>query len=385
VVLEIFTLGRFEVRRGSEVISKLDQRSSKRWRLFQLLLTHRGNSISTEELIRHLGLDESVNPPEALKSLVFYLRKDLKGKGNNDYKYILCGQGTYFFNLNARYKLDCEDFEKLCAKGKELVLTNPPEAIKNYQEALNLYRGNYLADQSSALWVVPARNYYRELYLRATMQLILLLREARLFEQAWDVAEKALRVVPLEETIRKSSIESLLDAGKPGLAWVQFEEAVSLYKAHRLGLPPGLLELGKKLTDKNEKNDSPDKLLIELQERRLKSGVFKCDLQTFTALCELERSRSERGNYPVYLVHLMINAQNLIHHQKPVNQILHDLLEKNLRKGDVLCKWDAEHFLLLLVNVDEIMSSQIINRIKERFEKYCGIDSIQLKSSLQKI
>ncbi len=141
--LQVFSLGRFEVRRGGQPISQEEQRLNKRWRLFQILITYKGQALSSEQMYKYFSLEESVNPSEALKSLVFYLRRSLekdKGKIKNGEQYIICSQGRYLFNEKSHYWLDAEVFENLCKKGRQVAEESAAVAIDMHLEALSLYR-----------------------------------------------------------------------------------------------------------------------------------------------------------------------------------------------------------------------------------------------------
>ena len=189
-ILRIFCLGRFEVKRGGQLISREDQRLNKRWRLFQILITYKGRTLSSEQMYKYLSLEESVNPSEALKSLVFYLRRSLEKKNDkikNEEQYIICSQGRYLFNEKCNYWLDVEVFENLCKKGRQVAEESPAEAIDLYLQALSLYRGDYLGDVPHAYWAIPARNHYRELYLRAALEANELLRKKSRYEEAWEL------------------------------------------------------------------------------------------------------------------------------------------------------------------------------------------------------
>ncbi len=366
--LQVFSLGRFEVKRGGQAISREDQRLNKRWRLFQVLITYKGQALSSEQMYKYLSLEESVNPSEALKSLVFYLRRSLgkdKTKVKNGEQYINCSQGRYLFNEKSHYWLDAEVFETLCKKGRQVAEESTEIAIDIYLEALSLYRGNYLGDVPHAYWAIPARNHYRELYLRAMLEANELLRKEARYQEAWELCEKGLRIVPLEEKLHTSSLKALIDGGKAGLALIQYQEAASLYKENGLDVPATLKGLGESLKKESKKPENPEEILQKLQARSREEGAFESSLENFSLIYELEKSRSERRQNPGYLVYLNLNGECADSEVEQIGKSLKNSLKKNLRKGDVFCNWGLRNFMAILTNVPPGEIGKIMERIKK--------------------
>jgi two-component SAPR family response regulator len=74
-LLSIYTLGNFQVVNGEDHVTNKQKTSSKRWKLFQYLLTFNEREISREELILVLKLHKNDDPEGALSALVYRLRK----------------------------------------------------------------------------------------------------------------------------------------------------------------------------------------------------------------------------------------------------------------------------------------------------------------------
>lgn len=75
-MVEIFTLGRFLVKRGGKVLTGASVRAVKVWSLFQFLLTNRGKALTAEEILDNLYPGEYYkNPYQAVRSLIHRLRR----------------------------------------------------------------------------------------------------------------------------------------------------------------------------------------------------------------------------------------------------------------------------------------------------------------------
>src|SRR6056297_36014 len=113
--LSISTLGNFKVFIDNEKINTPREKFSKRWKLFQYLITFRNREVAREELIMNLDLNNNQDPEGSLSALVYRLRNLLEQE-NKDFKYIRTRGSAYTFNTEADYWLDVEEFEKLCHK-----------------------------------------------------------------------------------------------------------------------------------------------------------------------------------------------------------------------------------------------------------------------------
>lgn len=385
--LQITTLGRFEVRRGKELISREDQRLSKRWRLFQLLLSFKGQSISPDSIYKHLALEESVNPSEALKSLVFQLRKTLKGKksGESCDKYIICSGGSYRFNEKSDYWLDAEEFETLCKEAREKGSVSPSEAIELYRRALSLYRGNYLDEVSNAHWTIYLKKHYRELFLEAMLETNELLRKAGMYKEAWELCEGALRIVPLDEKLHTISLQSLIDSNKLGLALIQYEEASSLFKENNLNIPGELQQLGKTLKNRMDVDQVPEDPMQKLNNYNKKSGAVLSGFDAFTVMYQVEKNRSERREKSGFLVYLDLRGDAPPEMWERVGSRFQATLIESLRKGDVVCRWSPQNFLALLLNVTAEDIEKIVARLREKMPPDWEQFNLDIESRLQRI
>lgn len=385
--LQISTLGRFEVKIGGKRISPQDQRLSKRWRLFQVLITFKGQSLSPDQIFKYLSLEESVNPPEALKSLVFQLRKALKGKNSegNGENYIICSGGTYRFNEDSNYWLDAEEFEILCKKARSKVDSSISEAISLYQEALSLYRGNFLEEVPNAYWAIYAKKHFRDLYLEIMLEANELMMKMEMHKEAWELCEQGLRIVPLEEKLHTMSLQSLLASNKLGLALIQYEEASSLFRENNLSIPGDLKKMGETLKSRLNQDSPSEELIRKLNNYRMGNRPVMSGLEAFSVLYQVEKNRSERRKKPGFLLYLDLRGNAPPEAWERVGKQFEQTLLESLRKGDVICKWGPNNFLALLLNVTPEEIESIMVRLREKspldWEKF----EIDLENRLQKI
>ncbi len=363
--LKIFTLGRFRVENSEELITEGVNKSSKRWQLLQYLITYRQREISREELITALDLHENSDPEGSLSALVYRLRKRLENGYEQLGDFIKTSGSAYTFNLQRDYWLDAEKFEELCTRSQKLVKEGTEGAADKFEQALSLYQGDYLEEVRSEEWVWNARNHYRDLLVTCLNQLDDYLRSRKKFEKLWEFYEQVHEMVKFDEQLLAGAIKAMLDAGRTGLARLKYEEAVSMFKENDLKLPPELEKLGRKLKSRQSKD--ADDLIKKIKERSMSNSAFVCDMKTFSEFYELEKRRAERDVPPRQIVHLRLTGDLQHSSLETLAEDFIEHLKTQLRKGDLVCRWDDKHFILLLNGVacDEI--EQVITRLKDTF------------------
>lgn len=234
--LHIHTLGKFYVKNSRGDVISDQQRSSKKWLLFQLLFTFRNDNLSLEKIYEYINLNESVNPQEALKVLVYNLRQSLKNERSDagPGEYISCKKGLYYFNTSSNYWFDGEQFEALYENGSSLVDAHPEKTLSIFRRALALYRGDYLMEIDPEAWVLPTRNYYRKFYLAMINNTCNLLIAREEYNSAINLCLEGLKINPYEEKLHEIIIKSYCKTEQFNLARIHYEDMCNLYRKNNL-------------------------------------------------------------------------------------------------------------------------------------------------------
>ena len=108
--------------------------------------------------------DESDNPTSALKTLLHRTRHVLEllevENGNNIIK---SANGSYYWNNAFNVIIDVEEFEKCYIELKKPELSDN-DKLKLALDAINMYKGNFLAASSYEYWIIPLSTYYSTIY-----------------------------------------------------------------------------------------------------------------------------------------------------------------------------------------------------------------------------
>lgn len=390
--LEIYTLGQFLVKRGDKVLTEDAGRSYKVWRLFKYLLSCRGKT--TEELMESLYPEEEPKDPErTLRNLVYRLRRLLTAglPPESAPRYIILSQGLYYFNFSANCWLDTEEFKKLCSEAGKNASGDPAKAIGLYHKALSLYNGYYLTESLYDDWVVPVRNYYHRLYLESVYKLIELLKKAGSNLELKNVCEKVFLIEPFQEDLHMCFMEALLEEGRADLAKAHYNYASSLlYRETGLKPSEAMRNLYKKITsEKKPREEDGNHLLRGLNERSIGEGAFFCDPETFMLLYRLEEVRTERNKQAVFWGCLaLFYPDNILPDEQKRDkamEFLREILRKNLRKGDVVCRWNSNQFYLLLSCLTQEQAAKALERIKNCFFEFQTCKNIIMRSISRRI
>ncbi|MFW6280665.1 MAG: bacterial transcriptional activator domain-containing protein [Halanaerobium sp.] len=371
----IYTLGRFYVKRGNEVITISSQKAKKRWCLFQMLFTYIDQGLSHSNMINYLNLNINTNPAEALKSLIYYLRKDLKEDKNieNKDKYIINEGGLYSFNKQADYWLDVEAFESFYNEGKYFSEIDIIKAINFYKKAAAMYHGDYLIEAGSQPWVLPARSHYRNLYLHSLIELSQLYRKINKNEEIINLCEKGLKINPYEENLYFLILQALVEIGFIGEARIRYDEFKAFFDQNSLELSSEIKKIGdflkqNKSAIKNKK--SSDNIFLDLLEQQKRKSPLFCDCDTFIEIYSLEKSKNERNNEKISLVNFTFPKNMSKSSFKKAIREFEKILINNLRKSDVICRSSEREVFVLLRNLNEVYEAEAVNyRIINKFRE----------------
>lgn len=155
-VLEIRTLGNFQVSYGEKILTQEYSRSYRLWKIFKYLITYREQGVLPEVLVEKIWPDEDyADAKSAVRTQVHRLRQLLtSATGINGSDFILFNHGSYQWNKECKYWLDADQFEQLCQQAQNIKQENPSEAITLLQKAVALYVGEYLPEEAYSEWAI---------------------------------------------------------------------------------------------------------------------------------------------------------------------------------------------------------------------------------------
>lgn len=362
--LQFYTLGRFEIYQKDKGLYNISGRTTKLWYLFKYLLLNKGKGIPPETILENLYPDEEYeNPKNTLQNIVYRLRKLLcQGDFFSDnICNILYNNGCYSLCFTDDVFLDTDFFEEYIHKAETLKHVNPDEAIEYYENAIDLYYGDYFPELVYEDWVIPKRNYYRRLYIQSVLELVKLYQQKKDFEKSVKICERALQIESYEEELHIRFMESLIGKGKTKEAQNHYELYTSmLYKQFGIKPTSELQQIYKLLKNNGAELSSGEAAELYPADEN-STGAFYCDRNIFNSIFILEKRRSERTGQIVFIVSLTVNENTSIFND------FRKCLIKSLRKGDVVATWDNNTILVLLPKLEYKQIIAIMDRIINQF------------------
>lgn len=378
-ILQICTLGDFDVKIGSQSVFSDKYRSYKIFHLFQYFITFRNRKLLPETIIETLWSDKEFNDPKnVLRTQIFRLRKTLKmiipkDADESEYFHIVFTNGYYIFYLGELAVLDIEELEKRISEGDKAREEDKDEAIKLYKEAIRLYKGNYLMENSQSIWLIPIRNHYNRLYIKTLFKLIDLLKDKENYSYIIELCEEAIVIEPYEEALHIYLMEAMLKVGQVRNAMSHYEY-ISSVMSREMGIKSsqGLKNVYRKIQSYyDEKNETDIKNIKVKLEESVIDGALLCDSDYFKFLFNVQRRKGLRDENPgfISLITLKFDDMNGYGGEElnKITKIMTGVLKKSLRKGDVFSFWNDTQILIMLNGAKENSLKEIETRIWRNF------------------
>lgn len=204
--------------------------------LLAYLALHRGVPQSRSRIACALWPDSTdAQAHTNLRNLLFKLRLALPEIDT----FLVVERQTLCWQLNALWSLDVMDFELAIAQGEQAALAQDDEAERQaLEEAVRLYQGDLLPDCYDE-WICDERERLQQLYQGVMERLIDLLEQAGNFAGAIRVAQRLLRLDPLQEAIYRRLMRLYAARGDRGSILRTYQNCVAVLK-RELAIQPGL-------------------------------------------------------------------------------------------------------------------------------------------------
>ena len=391
--LNVQMFGNFQIMNEEGRLTAENIHSEMLIRLLSYLISHRDKSQTVQELIDILWPDnESDNPMGALKNLMYRLRNLLK-KTWGEYDFIITGRGIYQWNPQIRMNVDIEEFEQCC--GKISSDRNFQEQIVTGNKIIELYKGVFLPEIAAEYWVVSLSAYYNTLYLISVKKISELMQRERRYAELEQVCCKALQIEPLDEEIHCYLLRALIAENKYQAAAEHYEKTVK-YFYDTLGVRPSeeLQNIYDEMQKRRHDHESNiDIIQEELKEKELPTGAFLCEYGVFRKIYALESRSSRRMGIAIHLtlmsmyldLELFENQEDYQRHLSEGMDILEKTLLGGLRNSDIICRYSANQFLIMLPSCQYEDAKMVVNRLKDRFYQSDRAKNTVLQYSIDEI
>lgn len=207
-------------RDGVPVADRDWERRERVRSLLLYLVSHEARSRREVSAALWPDLDESSSDHNLRVTLSYLLRVLEPERKPGDSSFFI-GQERGLLRLQGEgwLEVDAWEFESVLDDAEAAELQGvPSRALERYRQAVELYRGDYLADAAYAEWALLERDRFRSRFVRAAVRAGELLLGQRAPDEALKLALRAVDAEPWSEHAHRLMAASYLDLGDRGAA-----------------------------------------------------------------------------------------------------------------------------------------------------------------------
>ncbi|MGH3106435.1 MAG: ATP-binding protein [Rubrobacteraceae bacterium] len=254
--LRVQLFGEFRAWRGDTVIASEEWGRQKTRSLLKLLLTQPGRTFPREEILEALWLGTS---PEAadhsLRTTVGLLRRALEPdlKRGPDSRYVLSKRPGYLLDRRADWDVDAWRFEEHRKRAEAAwEAERIDEAVEECRAALDLARGEFLAEDPYEDWAVEAKQEWRQSQLSVFSLLSECTARKGRFTEAIEACENALALERYSDEFHRRLMLYRYCSGEQGLALRAYREYARALEEQLNAVPsPELIRLKDQIEARN--------------------------------------------------------------------------------------------------------------------------------------
>jgi DNA-binding SARP family transcriptional activator/transposase-like protein len=199
--LRIELLGGFRIYQNSNSVTGWKTEQAKD--LFKILLSAPGQYFVRDQLIEYLWPESTYEQgARSLRTRVHELRKVIEHGEKPTDSIIETGKEVYRIRPNADLTLDVQDFDHFIKQAQRHQMSGRLQnAIECYQQAINLYKGNYLPEDRYKDWAFQEEQRWRRIYLTALLDQSDCLARRGKYRAAIDCCLRSIEIDDCQEDV----------------------------------------------------------------------------------------------------------------------------------------------------------------------------------------
>lgn len=351
--IDVQMFSSFIVRYQDKELTVNELKSNKLLKILVYLLSN-SYPVSSDHLIDLVWLEDEINNPlNALKNLVYRLRKVIKDTlGIND----LIITGKRFYSINKQYatNIDIILFEHI----NEILQEHKDEKL--YNQLLSLYKGKYLNELSDSHMTITKNSFYHSVYIKRLKEYALILENKHEYKKMELIARKALIIDDVEEENYIILIKALYFQKMFLQALQACKTAIKILYNDLCVQPSKELEALYHSLINEYQSESIDDVMKNLNSTNDKQEVGLITFKQVYKIC----SKLDINNDVVSIT---------IKNQKD-NPLIDKLLHQVLQENDLYTRYDSKHYVLLLIDYNHLKLNNLINTLNNKLRHQSIID-----------
>ncbi|MDO4523201.1 MAG: BTAD domain-containing putative transcriptional regulator [Eubacteriales bacterium] len=395
--IKVNLFGYFSMSLGERRVTEDTLKSKKLMNLLSYLIVFRDQMLTQQKLIEHILDEDTKNPENTLRNLMYRLRNELKSLG--EYKFICTSHGAYQWNPQIEIETDYGRFEKLTDELQHMAehresKTEHASLREKCEEVIGSFEQNVTPKLENELWMLPRVVKYESIYLDTVKLLCEIYEEEKSWLDLEHLCHNALEKDIYDEDLHCWLIRSLYRQKRPEQAMNHYTMAKKIFYEHL-----GVRETQKlqavyreMLSDRDDLEETIEHLVRDMRETENLRGSYFCDYQVFRLLYQVEVRRNRRLGISEYMLLLTVRRSNDLRKNSMTDSNLLEAVEelesvvmKSLRTGDVATRSSATQILILLPGCTFENCNIVIERIRKAFKGHIAKRQIELTYELEEI
>lgn len=382
-MIRLQMMGNFTIYINEQQADHMVNKSRKGLALMQYLIMNRDARVSNRRLVAAFWHDEDmVNPENALKTLISRMRTLLNQVSDGLGSCIASERGAYYWRSLPGMLIDVYELEDTFQQiSRERENSVAREAL--YNKMMGLYRGDLLKYSEMNEWALPRATALHNEYVKNVYGYINLLKARGDDKRVIVVCRRALEIEPFDDQIHIELMSALINNHATSEAKAQYDEIMYLHY-HYLNAEPSkeLKEFYNQIVEcSNTIEFNLEAVCRELQESANEHNAFVCDYPVFKKIFNIQMRNIERLGSTMFLAIVMVSELS----GRPMDSMkqshimrgLLEIMETNLRKGDIITHFSPTMIALLLPTVNYTTGDIVMERLKQKFyRKYPNSDVV---------
>lgn len=226
-----FCLGQFRFYDGERAIVAWPNRRSKA--VLKFLLLHREHPVRKDVLMDAFWPDHEPSAARNNLNVAIYTLRQALRNGHAGPSTITFQDESYAINPELDVWLDVEEFQRrTSAATRAMRRGHLPEAVREYEMAVELYQGDLLEEDAYEPWIEPPRRALRESYVNALNFLAGYSYEAGHDAACVGYGRKLLAAEPADEAVHRRLMRVYARQNQRYLAIRQYQQCVEALREH---------------------------------------------------------------------------------------------------------------------------------------------------------
>lgn len=355
-VLDITTFGTYRVMHKNLDVLRQYCKSEKGAELFRYLLANYEKKVSKEEIISLFwpGMDEK-RARQNLSSTLYFVRNAFDraiepGTGKR-----ICRSSSQmcWLELDENIYFDAKQLKE------ELELANKAETteekILHLENALLLYRGDFMKEDDYNDWVIPIRKEYREIVMNAFVELLDILYQKGDYNECMFYTLRLMEIAPYNEMAVKYKLRLLKRQGRISEARETYLRYVEHLKNHYNEKFAKDFEDILSSLESIETNYGKEQNMVNQ-----KGGATLIDVNTFKEFAKFESLKRASS---ACILFLQPEGFDKLNERARKELIL--LITSALRQGDAVAA-DKQNIYILLTEGKNSLAHMVENRLRNK-------------------